>query len=125
MKRFLTLLLAGAMLLALNALADKAQMSKEKPQSTIITGEIVDMGCYVGHGAKGEKHKDCASKCIAGGMPMGLLTAKGELYLLTLNHDNPDPYNDCKSMAASMVHVTGTVMRRSGILAIDVSEVKA
>ena len=126
MKRFLAMLLvAVAMLVALNALAQKAQMSKEKPKPTTITGELVDMGCYIGRGARGEKHKDCASKCIAGGMPMGLLTAKGELYLLTLNHDNADPYNKCKDMAASMVEVTGTVMRRSGIPAIDVSDVKA
>src|SRR5574341_1558654 len=56
-----------------------------------LTGEVVDTGCYLGHAARGAKHVSCATKCIMGGMPMGLLTNDGTLYLLTMNHDNPDP----------------------------------
>src|SRR5437867_357566 len=58
-----------------------------------ITGEVVDTGCYIAHSARGEKHVSCATKCINQGMPMGLLTSDGTLYLVTLNHDNADPYN--------------------------------
>jgi len=89
-----------------------------------ITGEVVDTGCYLGHGARGEKHVSCATKCINQGMPMGLLTSSGALYLLTLNHDNPDPYNSLKAMAGKTVSVTGTVMERGGIKAIDVTQFK-
>ena len=94
------------------------------PKQVTIKGEIVDTGCYLGHGARGEKHKGCASKCIAGGMPMGLLTSDGTLYLLTLDHDNADPYNQAKDMAAQTVEITGTMLSRSGMKAIDVSGVK-
>lgn len=55
---------------------------------------------------------------------MGLLTSGGTLYLLTLNHDNADPYNHLKSMAGKTVSVTGTVMTRSGMQAIEVTEFK-
>jgi hypothetical protein len=89
-----------------------------------ITGEVVDTGCYLGHAARGEKHVSCATKCINQGMPMGLLTSTGTLYLLTLNHDNADPYNALKAMAGKMVSVTGTIMARGGIKAIDVTEFK-
>ncbi len=66
--------------------ADEKAM-KAAPKPSVIKGELVDMGCYMGREARGEKHKSCATKCVAGGMPMGLLAANNKLYLLTLNHD--------------------------------------
>ena len=103
----------------------EAHKAAAKPAAEkTITGELVDMGCYVGHGAKGEKHVDCASKCIANGMPMGVLTSDGTLYLVTLNHDNGDPYNALKNMAGKTVTVTGAVSTRNGVKAIDVTAAK-
>ena len=89
-----------------------------------LAGEVVDTGCYLAHAARGEKHIGCATKCINQGMPMGLLTSDGRLYLLTLNHDDPDPYTQLKGMAGKNVQVTGVVMDRSGMKGIDVTEVK-
>jgi hypothetical protein len=125
MKRVLgSLVLLGALGFAVAAIAD-SKGTKEPPKPVTIKGELVDMGCYVSHGARGEKHKDCAAKCVAGGMPMGLLTADNKLYILTLNHDNADPYNQAKDMMAAMVEVTGTVGERNGTRIIDVTAVKA
>jgi hypothetical protein len=97
--------------------------AKKVPPQT-ITGEVVDTGCYLGHAATGEKHISCAAKCIDQGMPMGLLTSNGRLYLLTLNHDNADPYNKLKEMAGRTVAVTGAVMDRGGMKGIDVEAFK-
>jgi len=133
MKR-LTVLAVGLALLvpALQAGAHtghqhKAPEAKEakEPVPQTITGEVVDTGCYLGHSARGAKHVDCATKCIAQGMPMGLLTSNGTLYLLTMNHDNADPYNQLKEMAGKTVSVTGLVMTRGGMKGIDVAEFKA
>ena len=122
MIRKLTLLAIAALAsLALVAAADEA--AHKKAPST-MTGEVVDTGCYLAHAARGEKHIDCATKCISGGMPMGLLTSNGKLYLLTLNHDNPDPYNQLKEMAGKTVSVTGVVNVRAGMQGIDVTDVK-
>ena len=41
---------------AMNRAADSAAETKS------IKGEIVDLMCYLDHGAKGEKHKGCAEK---------------------------------------------------------------
>jgi hypothetical protein len=90
-----------------------------------VTGEVVDMGCYLGHSAMGAKHASCATKCINQGMPMGLLTTNGTLYLVTLDHDNGDPYNSLKSMAGKHATITGAVMTRNGIKAIEASTVLA
>ncbi len=125
MKRIVgVLVLVALTLVAVTALAAGEMKMKAAAKSATVKGEIVDMGCYLGHGARGADHKSCATKCIAGGMPMGLLTAQGKLYLLTMNHDNADPFNKCKDMAAETVDVTGTLAQRNGVLALEVTDVK-
>jgi hypothetical protein len=101
------------------------QMSGEKAAKKTVTGEVVDMGCWLGHGARGEKHISCATKCLNEGMPMGILTSNGTLYLVTLDHDNADPYNSLKGMAGKSVSVTGELLSRSGIKAITATTVQA
>jgi hypothetical protein len=134
LKRLLSVLaLVAATLFAVHAFADegKSNMDMKKmnanaaPKATTLKGELVDMGCYLGHGAMGAKHQECATKCVANGMPMGLLTADGKLYLLTLNHDNGDAYNECKTLMAQTVELTGTVATKAGMKGIDVTGVKA
>jgi len=126
MKRIVTLLTAAAIALAASqtlAHEHSAQMAgMEKAAKKTVVGEVVDTGCYMAHAAKGEKHVACATKCINQGMPMGLLTDNGTLYLLTLNHDNADPYNKLKSEAGKKVKVTGAVWTRGGMKSIDVEE---
>lgn len=130
MKRFALILMVLAMALAItNAFAADPKGAKEAtkaaaPKSMTLTGEIVDMGCYLAEGAKGEAHKSCASMCISNGMPMGLLTNDGKLYLLTLNHDKADPYNSAKKMAAEKVTITGTMSERNGMKSLTVDDVK-
>jgi hypothetical protein len=102
--------------------SDKMEMKSDK--TSTITGEVIDTGCYMSHGAKGADHASCATKCIAGGMPMGLLTDSGTLYLITMNHDNADAYNKLKDMAAKKVVVTGVTSERSGMKSIDAVAVK-
>ena len=99
-------------------------MPGEKVVTKTITGEVVDMGCWLGHAERGEKHISCATKCLNQGMPMGLLTSNGTLYLVTLDHDNADPYNNLKSMAGKNATVTGELLTRSGVKAIEASTVQ-
>src|SRR5437867_2812428 len=96
----------------------------EKVVTKTITGEVVDMGCWLGHAARGQKHISCATKCLNQGMPMGLLTSNGTLYLVTLDHDNADPYNNLKGMAGKNATVTGELLTRSGIRATEASSVQ-
>ena len=99
-------------------------MPGEKTVTKTLTGEVVDMGCWLGHAARGEKHISCATKCLNQGMPMGLLTSNGTLYLVTLDHDNADPYNNLKTMAGKNATVTGELLTRSGMKAIEASTVR-
>ena len=124
MKRVLSAcLLIAVMIFVLGAVAGAAEKKSTPgaPKVMTLKGEVVDMGCYIGHGVKGASHKECATSCIAGGMPMGILTSTNKLYLITLNHDNHDPYNKLKEWAGEMVSVTGTVTSSHGAWAIDVT----
>jgi hypothetical protein len=124
MKRVLgSLVLVGALAIAVAAMAE-TKGAKAPPKPVTLKGELVDMGCYVSHEGRGEKHKGCATKCVAGGMPMGLLTADNKLYLLTVDHENADPYNMAKDMMAAMVEITGMVSERNGARIIDVTGLK-
>jgi len=89
-----------------------------------ISGEVLDMSCYMAKGAKGDGHKDCAAACIKGGAPMGLLTSDGKVYLLVENHDKKDAYAEAKNHAGAQVTVTGTVAEKGGMMGIIVNEVK-
>ena len=108
-----------------NAAAPSKVEAPAAPASVTLKGEIVDAGCYIPKGAMGEKHKSCATKCIAGGQPMALLTADGGLYLLIQNHKNADPFNKCKQWVAAMVEVTGPTFERNGMKSIEVVGAKS
>jgi hypothetical protein len=87
-----------------------------------IKGEVVDLMCYVDHGAKGEKHKGCATKCIKGGGPVGLLTADDQLYLVIGDHA---PVNDkLADKAAQTVTLKGKVVERNGMRMIENAELQ-
>ena len=104
---------------ALAGLATAESKGGAKPMT--VTGEILDLGCYLGHGAFGEKHRECAVKCASTGMPIGVLGKGGVVYLLTLSHDDAAPFNQCKEWAGTQVTVTGPMMQKGGMKAIEVT----
>ena len=82
-----------------------------------ITGEVVDMACYVDHNATGEKHADCAKKCITSGLPVGLRTDDGKVYLLIGEHK---PLNsELAQYAAKKITVEGKIASRDGVNMIE------
>ena len=85
------------------------------------TGEIIDAGCFLGKGAMGAKHTECAVKCAANGMPLMLLTKDGKAILLTPPHDNTDAYNKVKEMAGTMAVIPGNLSERGGVKGIEVT----
>lgn len=121
-----TFMLLAMALFVFGALAFAADHPAAKAAGAqTVAGEIVDLGCYFGHGAKGAAHKECAASCVANGGPMGLLTSKGALYVLTMNHDNMDAFNQAKKFAGANVKVTGAVSTKNGIKALEVNGVAA
>lgn len=86
-----------------------------------VTGEVVDLMCYLDHGAKGEKHASCAQKCIKSGGPVGLLTSSGDLYLVIGEHK---PMNEeLAPKAAQTVTLKGKVVERHGMKMIENAQI--
>jgi hypothetical protein len=104
----LAIAVGGALFMpALNFAADE-----KAAETKSVSGEVVDLMCYLDHGAKGEKHKGCASKCIKNGGPVGLLSGE-DLYLVVGDHQ---PMNEeLSSKAAQTVTLKGKVVERNGV----------
>lgn len=122
MKRFHVMFGGGLLLLALGAgslaLAHEGEKESTEGKAATITGELIGTACFVTSDgdAKGKDHAACAQKCMATGVPAGVLPAGAKdademVYLLT----NPAvlaPY------AAQTVKVEGTLYEHKH--AIDV-----
>ncbi len=98
-----------------------------------VVGEIVDMGCYTSQGLVGAIHRECALKCLAMGVPMGIITTDSVLYTLTENHDRamtpqnfppPDPFLQCRAWPSFRVEVSGWVWERKGARFLEVRAAK-
>ena len=81
-----------------------------------LTGEVVDLMCYVENGAKGDGHKGCAEKCIKGGGPVGLLSGD-QVYLVIGDHKTLN--EELAPHAAKTVTLKGKVSERSGMKMIS------
>lgn len=82
-----------------------------------VTGEVVDMACYIDHNATGEKHADCAKKCITSNLPVGLKGDDGKTYLLIGEHK---PLNsELAQYAAKKITVEGKIVSRDGVYMIE------
>ena len=101
-------LCAGGMLLALVAPTLAAD---------VVTGEVVDLACYLPHPdtSHGPSHRKCADVCAKKGIPIGVLTDDGQLYLLLEDHENPKAYAQLKEKAAERVTVEGEKVTRGGV----------
>ncbi len=108
---------------ASNATA-KEMLAKAKPGT--VTGEVVDVSCYLQLGKRGEKHIDCGTKCVKNGQPFGVVDANNKLYLVIAEEHHPrrDGKVSLREKFASLmgkqVTVTGMLNENSGNAAIFV-----
>ena len=116
-KLFGTSIIAAAAL-GMGAILPSAHAAETKT----IKGEVVDLMCYLDHGAKGEKHASCAKHCIESGGPVGLLTEDNQLYLVIGEHQ---PMNEkLASLAAKTITLRGKVVERNGVKMIENAQIE-
>lgn len=93
---------------------------------TTVTGEVVDVSCYLQLGKRGAAHVECGSKCVANGQPLGIVDRQNRLYVLFPEEHHPrrDGDVDVKSkyvlLLAKQVKVTGTATMVGGTRALFV-----
>ena len=111
----------AVLLLAGSGAAFAHEMDEPEGKSATITGEVVDLACYLGDGDRGPKHQQCAQKCIESGLPVGIKTADA-LYLVIGGEHGP-ANKDLAPLAAKTVTAEGTVSERDGVHLIAVKKV--
>lgn len=103
---------------------DHGKAAADQGKDVVLTGEVVDLACYMAHEGKGEKHIKCAKACLLGGAPAGILAADGTVTLLAEDHNAKKPYKAVLELAGQQVSVTGKRFVRGGLAGVVVSAVK-
>lgn len=119
-RRVVGVLLAGGLLLV------AASARAEEGTAGEVTGEVIDMSCYLAHPntSTGNSHRKCAETCAKKGLPMGLLTEDKQVYLLLEDHENPKVYATALENAAKTITVEGRKVSQGGVNGIVVESVK-
>jgi len=86
-----------------------------------VTGEIVDMMCYVDHNAVGETHgQSCGAKCIKSGGPVGIVS-DGKAYLVVGEHKTMN--DQLAEYCGKTVTLKGKLADRGGIAMLENTEI--
>ena len=111
MKLFKKSLIAALVLAAMPVFAEEA-----KPVDVTLTGEPVDITCYLG-GKSGEGHAACATACANKGNPIGLVVNDGEkstMYLV-LGSGGKAAKDVLAAHMGKQVDVTGKASMKDGM----------
>lgn len=107
---------------SLRAVADSggSEIRLELGEMT-LTGEIVDSKCYLGvmNPGQGKVHRDCAARCISGGIPPAFLVrdAAGESQsLLLVGDDGRKLRHEILNYVGEPVRLTGRLSRLGSTL---------
>ena len=102
------------------AVAQEHEHNSDTAASKEVTGEVVDMMCYVDHNAVGEKHgQSCGAKGVKSGGPVGIVS-DGKAYLVVGEHK---PINDqLAEYCGKTVTLKGKMAERGGIAMIENAE---
>lgn len=117
-------ILATTAVLAICAMPLAAQQAAAPAADVTLTGQVIDMNCFVTMGASGAGHKTCASACAKAGVALAIL-ADGNIYM-PVSAKPGDPQNSrLEPFAEGRVKVTGTHRMANGIHTIEIKTIAA
>jgi hypothetical protein len=93
------------------ATAEAHKKMLESGKAKKVTGEIVDVSCYLQLGKRGPAHVECGTKCIKNGQPIGIVDDDGKLYILFAEEHHPrrDGRTDLQTVFLPLLAKTVTV----------------
>ncbi len=120
--------LAAAILISASVTALLMKWSERRhavagAQEILVTGEVLDMTCYIASNLSGPEHAHCAKVCIRNGEPAGIKDRDGKVYLLT---GEPGQSINAKlaDYAAQVVTIKGKKSVRDGFAQLQVEEIR-
>jgi hypothetical protein len=124
MKKFMAFsvaVVAAGLIATWSVQADDQKTAASAEATVTVKGEVLDMACYIDHGAHGEKHAQCAATCIESGLPVGIKGDDGKTYLLIGEHK---PLNKTLAeYAGKTITVKGKLASRDGVNMISNAEI--
>lgn len=102
------------------SILEKSQLvspSVEDLGEATLTGEILDTKCYFGvmNPGSGKVHRDCAARCISGGVPVGFVArdsnGREQVYLLISKDGQPLSRKAIISRVAEPITLSGRIRR--------------
>lgn len=88
-----------------------------------LTGEVIDLHCYLTRGASGAEHAGCANACLARGVTPGFLAEDGRVFVLLAAR--PFPVKDqIAGLAGEKVTLIATPVDRGGVHALQLKSVE-
>jgi hypothetical protein len=121
MKHKIISVVAGAFLLL--GLGTSVAIAEPQGETVKVKGEVIDLWCFLEGGDHGVDHKECAVMCAKAGNPIGLLTEKGEIYVMMGMKDHQPGREILIDKMAETVTVEGTLVKKGGVQVIYVSAV--
>jgi hypothetical protein len=91
----------------------------------MVTGEVIDITCYVRHDSKGPEHVKCALNCAELGMPLGILEDDTDVIYLIIPAGHGAPKEGVDGFIGQ--HVTAKLMlfRSGGLNSAEVMSIAA
>ena len=91
------------------------QVASRDLGAVTVTGEIVDSKCYLGvmNPGSGKVHRDCAARCLSGGIPPIFIASDGhEQFLLVSNEGEALGRDSLREFIAEPVTIRGELLQR-------------
>jgi hypothetical protein len=120
--------LAAAILISASVTALLMKWSERRhsvagAQEVVVTGEVLDMTCYIASNLSGPDHAECAKVCIRSGEPAGIKARDGKVYLLT-GEPGHSVNAELAEYAAKIVTIKGKQTFRDGFAQLQVEEIQ-
>jgi hypothetical protein len=93
------------------------------PMKVTVTGEVIDVSCFLRHAARGAEHAECAAYCAVQSMSLGILDAKTSQVYLIIPQGHYNPTETMAKHIGMTVQATGLGYSWGGLRGIEVREV--
>jgi hypothetical protein len=101
-----------------------APLAQPKGERLTVSGEVVEMWCYLEAGDRGAAKKACATACARAGNPIALVDDRGELYLLAGLKSHQPAQELLLDLMSERVTVTGTLVKNPAAQMIYIDSVR-
>ena len=99
-------------------------MAQPKGERVTVTGEVVEMWCYLEAGDRGAAKKACATACAKAGNPIALVDDQGQLFVLAGLKSHQPAQELLLGKMSERVTITGTLVKNPNAKMIYIDAVR-